>query len=53
MIEFLAYCIFAFLVIVWLLCVLQMSVQARPRADKKEELAALLETQVHEDPVAE
>ena len=54
MIEFLAYCVFAFLVIVWLLCVLQMSVQARPRADKKEEeLSALLETQVHEDPVAE
>ena len=50
MIEFIAYCFFAFFVIAWLLCVLQ---KARPRPDKKEELAALLETQVHEDPIAE
>jgi len=48
MIEFVAYCVFAFLVILWLLCVLQ-----QPRLSKKEEFMALLEVQIHEDPVAE
>jgi cytochrome oxidase assembly protein ShyY1 len=48
MIEFVAYCVFAFLVILWLLCVLQ-----QPRLSKKEEFMALLEVQIHEDPIAE